>query len=205
MGTSATVTTIADLATEAAGCTRCHLYEKATATVFGDGDPDAKVVVVGEQPGDQEDRQGRPFVGPAGQVLDRALGDAGIDRGSLYVTNAVKHFKWQPRGKRRIHQTPNQTEIVACSPWLAGELTTIAPDLVIGLGATAGKALLGSSFRVTKQRGLVLDATLGDWSGPTMVTMHPSAILRFDEPEEREAQYQALVEDLAGVAHLIGG
>jgi uracil-DNA glycosylase family protein len=196
------VTTIAELAAEAAGCTRCALYEKATATVFGDGDPDARVVVVGEQPGDQEDRQGRPFVGPAGQLLDRALGDAGIDRGSLYVTNAVKHFKWQPRGKRRIHQTPNQTEVSACSPWLAGELATIAPELVIGLGATAGKALLGASFRVTKQRGLVLDATLGDWSGPAMVTMHPSAVLRFEDPEEREAQYRALVEDLAGVAHL---
>ena len=147
-----TMTELDDLRTRAAGCTRCDLYRNATATVFGEGTA-ARLVVVGEQPGDQEDRQGRPFVGPAGQLLDRALAAADIDRASLYVTNAVKHFKWTPRGTRRLHQSPNQAEVSACRPWLEGELGALDPRLVVALGAVAGKALLGPGYRVTSQRG----------------------------------------------------
>jgi DNA polymerase len=194
------MTTIEELRGEAAGCTRCVLYRKATATVFGEGADQARLVMVGEQPGDQEDLQGRPFVGPAGGVLNRALADAGIDRDSLYVTNAVKHFKWTPRGKRRLHQSPNQTEIVACSAWLAAELQTVGPGLVVALGATAGKALLGTGFRVTRQRGQVLPASLGEWEGSVLGTIHPSAILRFRDPDEREDAYQGFVADLRTAA-----
>jgi uracil-DNA glycosylase family protein len=198
------MTDLDDLRTEATHCTRCDLYRNATVTVFGEGTPEARVVVVGEQPGDQEDLQGRPFVGPAGQLLDRALAASSLDRGGLYVTNAVKHFKWTPRGKRRLHQTPNQTEVVACRPWLAGELGAIRPELVVALGATAGKAILGPTYRVTTQRGLLLEATLGAWSGNVMGTIHPSAILRVQDPAEREESFAALVTDLSTAAAALG-
>lgn len=184
------------LRSEVTGCTRCDLYRHATTAVWGEGTPQARVVVVGEQPGDQEDRQGRPFVGPAGQLLDRAFAASGLDRGSLYVTNAVKHFKWTPRGKRRLHQSPNQAEVLACRPWLEGELTAVKPELVVALGATAGKAILGSTYRVTTQRGLLLDATVGAWSGQVLGTIHPSAILRVQDPADRDAEFGALVADL---------
>ena len=199
------MTDLEELRSEAAGCTRCDLYRNATATVFGEGAASARVVVVGEQPGDQEDLRGRPFVGPAGQLLDRAFSASGLERESLYVTNAVKHFKWIPRGKRRLHQSPNQTEVVACRPWLEGEIGSIDPELVIALGATAGKAILGSGYRVTTQRGLLLDTTLGTWSGRVLGTIHPSAILRFADPDERETEFAALVADLVTArASLIG-
>ena len=196
--------TLDALRSEAAGCTRCPLYGPATATVFGEGPAGARVVVVGEQPGDQEDRRGRPFVGPAGQLLDRAFDQSGIDRRDLYVTNAVKHFKFTERGPRRIHATPNQTEVVACRPWLEGELEAVGPELVVALGATAGKALLGSGFRVTQQRGLPLAAALGAWSGTVVGTIHPSAILRVQEPDERDTAFAGLVEDLRSAAALLG-
>ena len=156
--------------------------------------------MVGEQPGDQEDLRGRPFVGPAGQLLDRALTASGLSRDSLYVTNAVKHFKWTPRGKRRLHQSPNQAEITACRPWLEGELALVDPDLVVALGATAGQAILGSTYRVTKQRGRLIEATVGSWSGRVLGTIHPSALLRVRDPGERETEFAALVADLATAA-----
>jgi uracil-DNA glycosylase len=197
----------------AADCRGCGLHENATQTVFGEGSPHGRVVLVGEQPGDQEDRKGRPFVGPAGRVLDRALEEAGIERGDVYVTNAVKHFKFkrQEGGKRRIHEAPNVGEMRACRPWLLAELRILEPDVVVVLGATAGKALLGSSFRVTKHRGLLLPLppleTIGtpaaareigdeppDRPGPRLLaTIHPSAVLR---GEDREALYQGLLDDL---------
>jgi DNA polymerase len=193
------LSSIEDLRAEAATCRRCELHRNATATVFGEGSVDATVVVVGEQPGDKEDLVGRPFVGPAGQLLDRALVASGIDRDRLYVTNAVKHFKWTPRGKRRLHQTPNQTEVVACRPWLEAELATLAPALVVALGATAGKALLGPAYKVTKQRGAVVDAVVGAWHGPVLGTVHPSAILRVADPARREAEFDEFVDDLRAV------
>lgn len=195
---------IDELRTQAAGCQRCDLYRNATATVFGEGSAEADAVVVGEQPGDQEDLRGRPFVGPAGQLLDRGFEASGLQRHRLYVTNAVKHFKWTPRGKRRLHQTPNRTEIVACRPWLEGELDALAPQLVVALGATAGKALLGPGYRVTAQRGQLLDAEVGAWRGPVLGTIHPSAILRAASPEEREEEFAAFVADLRVVAARLG-
>ncbi|MGW4298253.1 UdgX family uracil-DNA binding protein [Streptomyces sp. NPDC004376] len=199
----------------AAECQGCPLYRDATRTVFGEGDAGARVMLVGEQPGDQEDRQGRPFVGPAGGVLERALADAGIDPGGTYVTNAVKHFKFtvQPGRKRRIHKAPSLREMTACRPWLVAELRVVAPEIVVALGATAGKALLGPDFRVTRDRG-----TLLPWPGPDgddasgakaseagvrglVATIHPSAVLRADD---REAVYGGLVSDLELVARLIG-
>jgi uracil-DNA glycosylase family protein len=194
------------LRSEAAGCTRCDLYQRATQTVFGEGPAPADVMMVGEQPGDQEDRQGRPFVGPAGRVLDEALVAAGIHRDRVYVTNVVKHFKWTPRGKRRIHGTPNQTEIVACRPWLEGELDAVQPQLVVALGATAAKALHGMSFRVTKQRGEVLPITIGSWSGVAVATVHPSSILRAPDEAARDEAMAAFIQDLEVVsAHLAEG
>ena len=186
------------LAEAAAGCRGCPLWKPATQTVFGDGPPDARVVLVGEQPGDQEDREGEPFVGPAGGVLDRALDQAGIDRQLAYVTNAVKHFKFEQRGKRRIHKNPTATEVRACGPWLDAELRALAPDVTVALGATAAKALLGADFRVSRQRGEV--QTVED---RTMVaTVHPSSILR-GPPEDREANFDAFVSDLRVVAGLL--
>jgi uracil-DNA glycosylase len=186
-----------------AKCTRCPLYEPATQTVFGEGPPDAWLVLIGEQPGDREDRAGHPFVGPAGRVLDDALRDAGIDRAGTYVTNAVKHFKFTERGKRRIHQKPNASEIRACRPWLDGELRALRPAVLATLGATAAQALLGSSFRITKSRGQVLEWDAADLPELRLVpTVHPSAILRVPDPAEREEAYRALVADLTVVADL---
>jgi len=158
-------------------------------------------MLVGEQPGDREDRQGEPFVGPAGALLDRALADAGIERGSVYVTNAVKHFKWRPRGKRRLHQTPRSGEVEACRPWLQAELEAVKPRAVVALGATAAKALFGSSVRVTRDRGRMLETPLAPLGA---VTVHPSAILRVREREEREDAFSGLVEDLAAVCAAMG-
>ncbi|MQA93257.1 MAG: UdgX family uracil-DNA binding protein [Streptosporangiales bacterium] len=194
----------------AADCRGCDLYKDATQTVFSSGSATARVVLVGEQPGDQEDRQGEPFVGPAGRLLDRALREAGIERGDAYVTNAVKHFKFtQPEpGKRRIHKTPSAAEVTACRPWVVAELHIIDPEVIVALGATAGRALLGPSFRVTKQRGLLLprkplgpgdDATRND--AYVVGTVHPSAVLRADD---RDAAYQGFVADLRVAADALG-
>lgn len=187
------------LARDAAVCTACHLHRDATQTVFGRGPADARLVVVGEQPGDREDLAGEPFVGPSGQLLDRALDDAGIRRAQVYVTNAVKHFKFTVRGKRRIHQTPKSEEIKACRPWLDAELAAIRPDVVLALGATAAKALLGPSFRVSKQRGEVLER-----DGLRLTaTLHPSALLRLP-PDQRSAAVADFTDDLRAVAALVG-
>src|SRR5438045_1432876 len=176
----------------AAGCTACPLHETGTQTVFGEGATKARVVFVGEQPGDQEDLQGRPFVGPAGKLLDKALEDAGIDRAQVYVTNAVKHFKWVGRGKRRIHQKPNWSEIAACRPWLDAELEAIRPRVLVCLGATAAQALLGREFRVSRQRGVLVESELAE---NVLATVHPSSILRGDR-ETRKQEYEAFVADL---------
>src|SRR5437763_2697855 len=181
----------------AAGCTACPLHETGTQTVFGEGSTRARVVFVGEQPGDQEDLQGKPFVGPAGKLLDKALEDAGIDRSQVYVTNVVKHFKWQARGKRRIHQKPNWSEIAACRPWLEAELDVIEPRVLVCLGATAAQALLGRDFRVSRQRGELVDSDLAE---NVIATVHPSSILR---AEDRDAQFREFVRDLEKVAELI--
>ena len=183
----------------AAGCTACPLHETGTQTVFGEGSTRARVVFVGEQPGDQEDLQGKPFVGPAGKLLDKALEDAGIDRSQVYVTNIVKHFKWQARGKRRIHQKPNWSEITACRPWLDAELEVIEPRVLVCLGATAAQALLGRDFRVSRQRGELVESELAE---KVIATVHPSSILRADEAT-REQEYRELVRDLEKVAALI--
>ncbi len=183
----------------AASCTACDLHKTGTQTVFGEGKASAEVVFVGEQPGDQEDLQGRPFVGPAGKLFDKALEDAGIDRTQVYVTNAVKHFKWQARGKRRIHQKPNWSEIAACRPWLEAELDLIEPRVLVCLGATAAQALLGRDFRVSRQRGELVDSDLAE---NVIATVHPSSILRADD-ESREQEYRELVRDLEKVAALI--
>jgi uracil-DNA glycosylase family protein len=185
----------------AADCTACPLFRDATQTVFGEGDPRSRLVLVGEQPGDAEDRVGRPFVGPAGRLLDRALAVAGIDRALVYVTNAVKHFKWTPRGKRRIHKTPAQREIDACSRWLEGELAAIAPALVVCLGATAARAVVGPDARVGALRGKVLERT---GAPPVVVTVHPSFVLRLQGPEQDRA-FDELVGDLRLAARFLGG
>jgi uracil-DNA glycosylase len=180
----------------AGGCRGCHLWRGATQTVFGEGLKRSRVMLVGEQPGDREDRAGRPFVGPAGKELDLALEGAGIARDAAYVTNVVKHFKFEERGGRRIHQTPKRFEIDACQPWLEEELAVVKPEALVLLGATASKALLGSSFRLTQHRGELLDSDLADL---VTATIHPSAILR-GPPEDRQAQREALVADLRVVA-----
>lgn len=184
------------LRAQAANCTRCGLYRDATTTVFGEGSSNARLVAVGEQPGDQEDLSGHPFVGPAGLLLARALEAAGIDRESVYLTNAVKHFKWTPWGRRRLHQSPSTTEVAACNPWLEAELNVIAPELVVALGATAGKALLGPSYRVSAQRAKVLVGTAGSWSGRVLGTVHPSAVIRSPDERRREEAFEELVGDL---------
>jgi DNA polymerase len=183
----------------AASCKGCHLWQLGTQTVFGEGSVDAEVMFVGEQPGDQEDKEGRPFVGPAGRVLDEALVEAGIDRSTTYMTNAVKHFKWQARGKRRIHQKPNWTEMTACRPWLEAELAVVKPRVLVLLGATAAQSLLGRQFRVTQQRGQLLESDLAE---AVVATVHPSSILR-GEPEQRDANFAAFVRDLEVVAELL--
>jgi DNA polymerase len=181
----------------AAGCRACDLWERGTQTVFGEGAVEATVMFVGEQPGDSEDVQGRPFVGPAGRLLDSALERAGIDRRKVYVTNAVKHFKWKPAGKKRLHQKPNAAEISACRPWLDAEIAVVKPRLVVCLGATAAQAILGSSFRVSVDRGRLFQvAGIGD----VMATVHPSSILRAPDDETREAEMAVFVEDLRKVA-----
>jgi uracil-DNA glycosylase len=184
----------------AAGCRGCHLWENATQTVFGEGARAADVMLVGEQPGDQEDLAGKPFVGPAGRLLDQALEEAGIDRRQAYVTNVVKHFKWQPRGKRRIHQKPNWSEMAACRPWLDAELEVVEPDVVVCLGATAAQALIGRDFRVSRQRGELVDSQLARY---VLATVHPSSILRQRDDASREAEYAAFVEDLRAVPPLL--
>ena len=183
----------------AAGCTACDLHKTGTQTVFGEGAHTADVMFVGEQPGDQEDLQGKPFVGPAGKLLDKALEEAGIDRSQVYVTNVVKHFKWQARGKRRIHQKPNWQEIAACRPWLEAELDVVKPRVLVCLGATAAQALLGRDFRVSRNRGEPVESDLAEH---VVATVHPSAILRADE---RELEFAAFVKDLEKVAALIHG
>jgi uracil-DNA glycosylase len=176
------------------GCRGCPLHANATQAVFGDGTLKAEVMLVGEQPGDQEDLAGAPFVGPAGKLLDRALEEAGIDRGSTYVTNAVKHFKWKARGTRRIHDKPTWTETMACRPWLDAELALVKPRALVLLGATAAQALLGKSFKVTQERGKPLDSELADL---VVATIHPSAVLR---AENRDEMFAGLVDDLRVVA-----
>ena len=184
----------------AAGCRGCHLWRGATQTVFGQGLKKATVMLVGEQPGDKEDQAGKPFVGPAGRELDKALVEVGIDRREVYVTNVVKHFKFEERGRRRIHQTPKRFEIDACRPWLDAELEQVRPEALVLLGATAAKALLGSSFRVSKQRGELLDSELAPI---VSATIHPSAILRAPDEEARAAEREAFAEDMRKIAEAI--
>jgi len=192
--------TLPALREAAAGCRACDLYKTGTQTVFGEGAEHAQVMFVGEQPGDREDREGKPFVGPAGRVLDEALEEAGIDRRQVYITNAVKHFKWKPQGKRRLHQKPNAAEINACRPWLDAEIAMVKPHLLVLLGATAAQALLGRDFRVSVQRGQLIER-----SGlpPVMATVHPSSILRAPDDETRELEMRAFVQDLKRVAPLL--
>jgi DNA polymerase len=199
-------TSIRTLTAAAHGCRGCDLYKTATQVVFGAGPSKARVVFVGEQPGDQEDRQGAPFVGPAGAMLDKALEDAGIPRSDVYVTNAVKHFKWEPRGKRRIHKKPRASEIKACRPWLEAELRAVKPEVVVCLGATAAQSILGSQFKLMQNRGKVLagpagmDAALAGPAPRVVATIHPSAVLRAPDSEGRRAAYESLVADLTVVA-----
>jgi uracil-DNA glycosylase family protein len=177
----------------AAGCRACPLWRTGTQTVFGEGGKAARLLLVGEQPGDREDEIGRPFVGPAGRLLDEALAEAGIDRDDAYLTNVVKHFKWQARGKRRIHQKPNATEIAACRPWVEAELTVVSPRVLVCLGATAAQALLGRSVRVTRDRGRPLEST---YAPVAFATVHPSSILRAPDDESRRRERRLFVDDL---------
>ncbi len=190
-----------DMRDLAIGCRACDLWRRATQTVFGDGAEGARLLIVGEQPGNSEDLEGAPFVGPSGRMLDRAMVDAGIDRSTVYVTNVVKHFKWRraPSGKRRIHQKPDRAEVEACFPWLEAEVERVGPELIVCLGATAAQALLGASFRVTRQHGEVVDSPLG----PALATAHPSAILRAPD-DAREEAYRGMVDDLRVAARRLG-
>lgn len=181
-----------DLAAAAATCTNCELYKLGTQTVFGEGSASARMMLVGEQPGDKEDLEGAPFVGPAGRLLDEALAEAGIDRPAAYVTNAVKHFKWTPRGKQRIHKTPNAAEQRACRPWLEAELEVVQPEVLVALGATAAKSLFGAAFKVSVDRGRFVESSLAPRA---LATVHPSSILRMRNPERDEAR-AAFVADL---------
>lgn len=189
------------VAAAARGCTACHLYKIGTQTVFGEGPKRATIMFLGEQPGDQEDLAGRPFVGPAGKLLDRALEEAGIDRDDVYVTNAVKHFKCEPRGKRRIHQKPNSREIAACRPWMEAELRLVKPKLLVCLGSTAAQTIFGPSFRVTKQRGTVLESP---FAPQVLATVHPSSLLRQPDEESRAREYALFVSDLRAAAKAAG-
>jgi uracil-DNA glycosylase family protein len=189
--------TLKSLHEAASGCRACPLWQTGTQTVFGEGPSDAELMLVGEQPGDQEDLQGRPFVGPAGKLLDRALEEAEIERSTVYLANVVKHFKWTARGKRRIHAKPNWSEITACRPWLDAELEVVQPRVLVCLGSTAAQALLGRQFRVTKERGRPVDSPLAEH---VLATVHPSAILRADD---REKEFAAFVDDLRLVAKLL--
>lgn len=190
-----------DLRSVAAGCRACQLWERGTQTVFGEGGIGAELMLVGEQPGDREDLEGAPFVGPAGRLLDEALEAAGIDRRRAYVTNVVKHFKWTPRGKRRIHERPNSEEIGACRPWLEAEIARVAPTGIVCLGATAAQALLGKGFRVTRQRGEFFPSPLGPW---LTATVHPSSILRAASADLRSVEMQLFIEDLRVAAGRLG-
>jgi DNA polymerase len=185
--------TLPKLQDAARNCRACDLWRNATQTVFGAGPSRAKIMLIGEQPGNNEDLDGRPFVGPAGKLLDRALIEAGIDRTEVYVTNAVKHFKWEPRGKRRIHKKPNSAEIAACRPWLEAEIAVVRPQVIICMGATAAQSLLGSDFRVTQHRGEFLESPLAP---AVTVTIHPSAILRAPDEETRRIEFAKFVADL---------
>jgi probable DNA metabolism protein len=185
-------------------CTACPLYKHATQTVFGEGPKNAAMMLIGEQPGDQEDIAGKPFVGPAGDIMDRALVEAGINRREVYVTNAVKHFKWEPRGKRRIHQKPNSRDIAACRPWLEAELRIVRPKLVVAMGATAAQTLLGPSFRVTKERGRVVSFDVDSGSYRVVATVHPSSLLRQPDEESREREYKLFVADLKAAVKAAG-
>jgi uracil-DNA glycosylase len=184
----------------AVDCKACDLWENATQTVFGEGERRAKIMFVGEQPGNEEDLEGKPFVGPAGRLLDEALEEAGIDRRETYVTNVVKHFKWEPRGKRRIHKKPNSTEIKACRPWLEAEIAVIMPKVIVCLGATAAQALLGKDFRVSRQRGEFVESPLAPF---VMATVHPSSILRAPDEQSRRAEMQRFIDDLKKVTRLV--
>src|SRR5436305_12755327 len=192
---------LAKVAAAAKECTAWPLYKKATQTVFGEGPKQATMLMIGEQPGDYEDVAGRPFVGPAGKILDRALEEAGINRDEVYVTNAVKHFKWEPRGKRRIHQKPNAREIAACRPWLEAELRLVKPKLVVVLGATAAQAIFGPSFRVTRERGKVLSSK---FAPRVLATVHPSSLLRQPDEESRQREYKRFVADLRAAVKAAG-
>jgi DNA polymerase len=189
--------TLAKVRAIARDCRACRLYRRATHTVFGEGRSKATVMLVGEQPGDAEDLAGHPFVGPAGKLLDRALDEAGIDRAGVYITNVVKHFKWEPRGKRRIHQKPNSAEIAACRPWLETEVVLVKPRVLVCLGATAAQALLGRTFKVSRQRGTFVPSPLAP---RVTATVHPSSILRAPDDDTRRAEMQRFVADLARVA-----
>jgi DNA polymerase len=193
-------TTIPALRKAAAGCRGCDLYRDATQTVFGEGPPDARIVMVGEQPGDKEDLAGRPFVGPAGGLLDRAIEEAGLIRDEIYFTNVVKHFKHVLRGKRRIHRKPDMEQIRACVPWLEAELARIGPEVLVLLGATAAQAVLGPTFKVTQQRGTFVDSALAPL---VTATVHPSSILRARDDKERQAAFEGFARDLRGVARAL--
>ena len=192
--------TLPGLQNAAADCKACDLWENATQTVFGEGKTSAKVLLIGEQPGNDEDLQGKPFVGPAGRLLDQALEEAGIDRRQTYVTNVVKHFKWEPRGKRRIHKKPNSTEIQACRPWLEAEIATVKPKVIVCLGATAAQTLLGKEFRVSRQRGQLIPSPLAP---AVLATVHPSSILRASDEQSRHREMQQFIHDLTVVAGLL--
>jgi len=184
----------------AANCKACDLWERGTQTVFGEGARRAEVVFVGEQPGNEEDLTGKPFVGPAGRLLDDALSEAGIDRAQTYVTNVVKHFKWEPRGKRRIHKKPNAREITACRPWLEAEIALVKPKVIVCLGATAAQALLGPKFKVSKQRGEFIKSTLAAY---VVATVHPSSILRAPDDETRRTEKRLFIADLKRIARVL--
>jgi uracil-DNA glycosylase len=194
--------TISKLQEAARGCQACPLWKTGTQTVFGEGSRHAKVIFVGEQPGNDEDLAGKPFVGPAGKLLDKALVEAGIERDEVYVTNVVKHFKWEPKGKRRIHKKPNAREIAACRPWLDAELDLLKPRVLVCLGATAAQALIGKDFKVSQRRGEMIDSTLAPH---VVATVHPSSILRAPDDESRRAEYARFVADLKKIAKVIHG
>jgi uracil-DNA glycosylase family protein len=194
--------TFQDLRAEAEHCRNCGLWEKATTVVMGEGPAPARLMLVGEQPGDQEDRAGRPFVGPAGRILDEAMEAAGVDRDGVFVTNAVKHFKWKPRGPRRIHDTPNRTEVVACRPWLDRELERVAPEVAVLMGATAGQSVYGPGFRLRAARGV--DRVDSGIAAHVVATLHPSAVLRAPDRELRRASMDELISDLALARSLTG-
>jgi len=189
--------TLEELQNTAKNCKACDLWKLGTQTVFGEGTPNAKIMLIGEQPGNQEDLEGRPFVGPAGKLLDAALEEAGIDRKKVYVTNAVKHFKWEPRGKRRIHKKPNAVELAACRPWLDAEIAALRPKIIVCLGATAAQSLLGRDFRVTQHRGEFLKSPLAPY---VLATVHPSSILRAPDEATRAKEMKRFIADLKKIS-----